>query len=127
LRGNKKGCEYAKARVICGGVAISSGDFWCTKMVDLCLLADVACERVTGEKEAVVGGFGSLAWEVPSSSFLEFGVFDIKSNQGVSWWRRQYCHCGVIVSVVVVVFGTYKCCHGNVISKAAQGLFATNQ
>jgi hypothetical protein len=90
LSGNRKGCEYAKARVICGGVAINSGDFWCTRMVDRCLLADVACERVTGEKLAVVGGFGSwLAWDAPSSSLLEFGVFDIKSNQGVSWRKDQ--------------------------------------
>lgn len=27
LRGNIKGCEYASTRVICGGVAASSGDF----------------------------------------------------------------------------------------------------
>lgn len=27
LRGRRNGCEYAKARVICGGVAKSSGDF----------------------------------------------------------------------------------------------------
>jgi hypothetical protein len=59
LRGNKKGCEYANARVICGGVAINSGDFWCTRIVDRCLLADVACESVTGLNDAMVGGFGS--------------------------------------------------------------------
>ena len=59
LRGSKKGCEYANARVICGGVAINSGDFWCTRIVDRCLLADVACERVTGLNDAMVGGFGS--------------------------------------------------------------------
>ena len=27
LRGSRKGCEYANARVICGGVAINNGDF----------------------------------------------------------------------------------------------------
>jgi hypothetical protein len=27
LRGSRNGCEYAKARVICGGVAMSRGDF----------------------------------------------------------------------------------------------------
>lgn len=71
--------------MICGGVATKSGDFWWTRIVDRCLFAEVACERVTGENEATVGGFGSaLATSSPSSSFLALGVCDIKSNQGVS-------------------------------------------
>jgi hypothetical protein len=47
-------------------------------MVDLCLFAEEACERVTGENAAIVGGVGSvLAKDPPSSSFLELGVPDI--------------------------------------------------
>lgn len=64
-----------------------SGDFWCTRMVDLCLFAFGAWERVTGEKAAMVGGFGSLlARDAPSSSLPrrdELGVEDI--IQGVSY------------------------------------------
>lgn len=79
--------------MICGGVAISNGDFWCTRMVDRCLFALGAWERVTGEKAAMVGGFGSLllAIDAPSSSLLrdELGVEDI--IQGVS--------CGGVWSV----------------------------
>jgi len=57
-------------------------------MVDRCLFAFGAWERVTGEKAAMVGGFGSLlAIDVPSSSLRdELGVEDI--IQGVS--------CGVV-------------------------------
>lgn len=69
LSGNRKGCEYANALVICGGVAINRGDFWCTRIVLRCLFADVACESVTGENAAVVGGLGSLS--SPSSSLRE--------------------------------------------------------
>lgn len=48
-------------------------------MVDRCLLAEEACDKVTGENSAMVGGFGSpLATEAPSSSFrAEPGVVDI--------------------------------------------------
>ena len=49
------------------------------------MFAEVAFERVTGEKLATVGGFGSLLTEgPPSSSFRdELGVEDIV--QGVSF------------------------------------------
>lgn len=42
FRGRRNGCEYAKALVICGGVAMSNGDFWWTRIVERCLLVDVA-------------------------------------------------------------------------------------
>jgi hypothetical protein len=48
--------------------------------VERCLFAEVACESVTGENDATVGGFGSL---LASSSLRDkFGVEDI--IQGVS-------------------------------------------
>jgi len=87
LRGRRKGCEYAKARVICGGVAMSNGDFWCTRIVERCLFADDACDKFNGEKAATVGGFGSLAprvWE-SSSSFFNRVVEDMRSSHGVSF------------------------------------------
>jgi hypothetical protein len=66
-------------------VAINKGDFWCTRIVDRCLFVETACERVTGENEAIVGGFGSvLDMGVPSSSVLGFELLDIRSSQGVS-------------------------------------------
>lgn len=78
LRGRRNRCEYANDRVICGGVAINNGDFWWTSIVDRCLFAEVACESVTGEKDATVGGFGSLLFCDPPSSFLlELGAKDI--------------------------------------------------
>lgn len=40
FKGKIKGCEKAKARVIEGGVAIRSGDFRCTTMVDRCFDAE---------------------------------------------------------------------------------------
>jgi hypothetical protein len=84
FKGSRNGCEYANALVIWGGVAINSGDFWCTNIVERCLLAEVACESVTGENAATVGGFGSLLARDPPSSSLrdEPGVEDI--IQGVS-------------------------------------------
>lgn len=49
------------------------------------MLADVVCERDTGEKLAIVAAFVSwLSWDAASSSRLELVVFDIRSNQGVS-------------------------------------------
>lgn len=53
--GTIKGCEYAKALVTCGGVASNSGLFWCTRIVDRCLVCGYECEDV-GEKAATVGG-----------------------------------------------------------------------
>jgi hypothetical protein len=65
---------------------MSKGDFWCTRMVDRCLFAEDACDSVTGEKEATVGGFGSPAPACcePSSSLLEVVVEDMRSSHGVS-------------------------------------------
>lgn len=49
--------------MICGGVARSKGDFWCTKMVLLLLAAvlavGVVALSVVGEKVAKVG-FGAV-------------------------------------------------------------------
>jgi hypothetical protein len=47
-------------------------------------------DRVTGENEATVGGFGS-ATEIgaPSVSLAGFGEGDIESSQGVSWSGGQ--------------------------------------
>jgi hypothetical protein len=99
--------------VICGGVATKSGDFWWTRIVDRCLFAEVACERVTGENEATVGGFGSaLATSSPSSSFLALGVCDIKSNQGVSLTGGvDQFRSDIWVVVVLRPRRTYKCSH----------------
>lgn len=57
--GCMKGWLYAKARVICGGVATSRGDFWCTRIVDRCFNVAVVEFRADGEKAATVGEFGS--------------------------------------------------------------------
>ena len=51
--------------------------------MERCLLAEVECDRVTGENDAMVGGFGSLEGEAAASS-LDGVEVDIKSNQGVS-------------------------------------------
>lgn len=49
------------------------------------MFAETACERVTGEKDATVGGFGSaIEMGSPSPSLLGFKGDDIESNQGVS-------------------------------------------
>jgi len=37
FRGNRNGCEWARALVICGGVAINRGDFLWTIIVDRCV------------------------------------------------------------------------------------------
>jgi hypothetical protein len=83
LSGRRKGWLYARARVTCGGVARSNGDFWCTRMVLLLFAADavlgVAELRVVGEKVAYVGlgppeGVAETSWdgwwEVESSGSL---------------------------------------------------------
>jgi hypothetical protein len=59
LRGRRKGCEYANTRVICGGVATSSGDFWCTRIVERSFVCVLDCPRGVGVKAAKVGGLGS--------------------------------------------------------------------
>ena len=66
-----------------GGVAMSKGDFRCTRIVDLCL---VAGEEVVdaGEKAAVVGGFGS-SLDLPGPvSDPRTGDGVISAIQGVS-------------------------------------------
>lgn len=50
--GRRNGWEYASTRVICGGVAASSGDFWCTSMADRSFVWGVTCPRLEGEKAA---------------------------------------------------------------------------
>lgn len=50
--GRMKGCEYARTRVIWGGVAASKGDFWCTSIADLNFVCGVDWPRVEGVKEA---------------------------------------------------------------------------
>jgi len=57
--GSRNGCECARALVICGGVAMSRGDFLCTMMVERCFADAEYPEVVDGEKAATVGGFGS--------------------------------------------------------------------
>lgn len=59
LSGSRNGCEYASARVICGGVATSKGDFLCTMMVERCFETEEVPDSVFGENAAKVGGFGS--------------------------------------------------------------------
>lgn len=54
-------------------------------MVERCLFAEVACESVVGENDAMVGGFGSLACDAASTSLLEMEGCDIRSSQGVSF------------------------------------------
>lgn len=58
-----------------GGVATSKGDFRCTRMVDLCLLAGEDVPDV-GENAAVVGGLGS-SFDLPDP------VSDPRAGDGV--------------------------------------------
>lgn len=58
--------------------------------MERCLFAEIACESVTGENEATVGGFGSaIEIGAPSSSRLALDGVDIRSSQGVSWSKGQ--------------------------------------
>jgi hypothetical protein len=52
FRGRRNGCEYASTRVTCGGVAASSGDFWCTRIAERSFVCGVACPMFEGEKVA---------------------------------------------------------------------------
>ena len=52
FRGSRNGCEYASTRVTCGGVAASSGDFWCTSMAERSFVCGVTCPMLEGEKAA---------------------------------------------------------------------------
>ena len=77
------GWEKARARVMVGGVATSKGDFRCTRMVDLCLVAGDEVPDI-GEKAAVVGGFrSSLDFPGPVSD-PRAGDEVISAIQGVS-------------------------------------------
>jgi hypothetical protein len=74
--------------VICGGVATSRGDFWCTKMVDRCLSVEAEWVKVEGEKAATVGGFGSPLG--PGEAFWEDrGGEDMWSIQGRSGYMLE--------------------------------------
>lgn len=72
--------------MICGGVAINSGDFLCTITVDLCLEAAAYPEEDAGENAAVVSGCVSYAWEgdVGPSLLLYAVDLDIEAIQSVS-------------------------------------------
>lgn len=50
--GRRKGCEYARTRVTCGGVAARSGDFWCTSMAERSFVCGVTWPMLAGEKVA---------------------------------------------------------------------------
>ncbi len=77
------GWENARARVMVGGVAMSKGDFRCTRIVDRCLVAGDEAPDV-GEKAAVVGGFrSSLDFPGPASE-PRAGDEAISAIQGVS-------------------------------------------
>ena len=66
-----------------GGVATSKGDFRCTNMVDLCLVAGEEVPDV-GEKAAVVGGFRSSLDPPGPASDPRAGDEVISTIQGVS-------------------------------------------
>jgi hypothetical protein len=80
------GCEYAKALVTCGGVASNRGDFWCTRIVDLCRVEGNECE--VGEKAATVGGLVVLDSFLSGAEWPAFAdvddVSDMELIQGVS-------------------------------------------
>jgi hypothetical protein len=87
FRGSMKGCEYASTRVICGGVAASRGDFWCTSMAERSFVCGVVWPRLAGEKLAYVG----LEFESPvgggdDASLLDLEGMDMCCIQGVSVW-----------------------------------------
>jgi hypothetical protein len=52
FNGSKNGCEYARTRVTCGGVAASRGDFWCTRIAERSFVCGVAWPKLEGEKAA---------------------------------------------------------------------------
>ena len=95
FRGNRNGCEYARALITCGGVAISRGDFLCTMIVDLCRELIEEPDRLGGEKAATVAGFGSYvgceADEPSSDLYVEEGPIDV--SQGVSKEMRVRKRC----------------------------------
>jgi len=71
--------------VICGGVAASRGDFWCTSMAERSFVCGVVWPRLAGEKLAYVG----LEFESPvgggdDASLLDLEGVDMCCIQGVS-------------------------------------------
>lgn len=84
FKGSINGCEYASTRVICGGVAASNGDFWCTSIADRSFVCGVAWPRFVGEKVAYVGGFGSFEGCGDDASLVDLEGMDMCSIQGVS-------------------------------------------
>lgn len=83
MRGRRKGCEKARARVIVGGVATSRGDFRCTNIVDRCLVAGEEPDAVA-ENAAMVGGFtSSLVFPLPWSEGYA-GDDAMSASKGVS-------------------------------------------
>ena len=110
FRGRRNGCEKARARVMVGGVAMSKGDFRCTKMVDRCL---VAGEEVpdAGEKAAVVRRFtSSLDFPDPVSG-PRAGDEVISAIQGVSdlCQSRSSCKSGKFRRVLHQTYQTQPC------------------
>ena len=81
LSGRMNGWEKANALVTAGGVATSSGDLRCTRIVERCFVAVEI--PVFGEKAAWVGGLGSLLLTRRSSMSCT-GEGDISAIQGVS-------------------------------------------
>jgi len=78
--GRRNGCEYARARVICGGVAMRRGVFWWTSIADRCFEEVV---EVDGVKAAMVGGSGAEEEEEGSPSLAGAGLVR-EVIQGVS-------------------------------------------
>jgi hypothetical protein len=72
--------------VTCGGVANSRGDFWCTRIVERCLVEGNECE--VGEKAATVGGLVVLDSRLSAAEWPAFAdvdeVSDMELIQGVS-------------------------------------------
>lgn len=66
-----------------GGVATSKGDFWCTKMVDRCLVVGEGFPDA-GENTAIVGGLRSSLGLPDSVSGPRAGDEVISASQGVS-------------------------------------------
>jgi hypothetical protein len=101
FRGSMKGCEYASTRVICGGVAASSGDFWCTSIADRSFVCGVVWPKLAGEKDAYVGFWGSPAGCGDDASLLDLEEVDMCTIQGVSRWISACCRRNWVSTNVV--------------------------
>lgn len=83
------------------------------------MFAETACERVTGEKDATVGGFESaIEMGSPSPSLLGFKGDDIESNQGVSLRRSQLCSEGSVAYAARTIAAIYNVIARNAPSQA---------